>query len=454
MARPPKNAEGPSATERMETAFWDCMREMPFSEITVRDIVQRANVNRNSYYYHYDSMWDLAQASVRNATSPEFAHMLLGGELSPLHDDEKASASYEHLHVLFGPNGNQRLIDDAKRIIVGEWLAGYQVESDELDVAAYANIDFVFGGMAELVASDNFESLDELMASIRESTLLSDSLSMVRAELGTGASTPLPGETIVVETTTHHIIAVEEVHGVVSADDGAKEEQVSVNTRTVMEMSDEVFDASLKADELVAAELKAFAERHESDEVRDEAEDGIDAERISIFDPKPPVPLTSSKTSTGTNQETAPASETDHEDAPHDEALDVPVDEIDADNFEQGPDNDVEAVDSPIAFEPGAVNTTVKTEPDMDDAHADEGVFAHGDGDELASEPMPEIVERVTASEEIVERDRIESFEEASLVEDAGGLSGSPRRDEAGDKPLAPGEDQDEEEQLSFDMLF
>ena len=63
MARPPKNAEGPSATERMESAFWDCMGEMPFSEITVRDIVGRAKVNRNSYYYHYDSMWDLAHAS-------------------------------------------------------------------------------------------------------------------------------------------------------------------------------------------------------------------------------------------------------------------------------------------------------------------------------------------------------------------------------------------------------
>lgn len=51
----------------MELAFWDCMKEMPFSEITVRDIVSRAKVNRNSYYYHYDSMWDLAQASVEHA---------------------------------------------------------------------------------------------------------------------------------------------------------------------------------------------------------------------------------------------------------------------------------------------------------------------------------------------------------------------------------------------------
>lgn len=79
MARPPKNAEGPSATERMELAFWDCMKEMPFSEITVRDIVSRAKVNRNSYYYHYDSMWDLAQASVEHADFAAVARVLLEG---------------------------------------------------------------------------------------------------------------------------------------------------------------------------------------------------------------------------------------------------------------------------------------------------------------------------------------------------------------------------------------
>lgn len=136
MARPPKNAEGPSATERMELAFWDCMKEMPFSEITVRDIVSRANVNRNSYYYHYDSMWDLAQASVEHADFAAVARVLLEGFVADEATDAdgiaaQAQKGFDHLRVLASENGNQRLLEDAKRSVVNEWLALFELREDQ-----------------------------------------------------------------------------------------------------------------------------------------------------------------------------------------------------------------------------------------------------------------------------------------------------------------------------------
>lgn len=136
MARPPKNAEGPSATERMELAFWDCMKEMPFSEITVRDIVSRANVNRNSYYYHYDSMWDLAQASVEHADFAAVARVLLEGFVADEATDAdgiaaQAQKGFDHLRVLASENGNQRLLEDAKHSVVNEWLALFELREDQ-----------------------------------------------------------------------------------------------------------------------------------------------------------------------------------------------------------------------------------------------------------------------------------------------------------------------------------
>ena len=159
MARPPKNAEGPSATERMESAFWDCMGEMPFSEITVRDIVGRAKVNRNSYYYHYDSMWDLAQAAIEHAKFAALARVLLGDSPASDEDDADVAASqakvgFDHLRMLAGENGNQRLLEDAKHAVVNEWLGLFGLDAAVLPDELRSSIDFVFGGVTALLAAD------------------------------------------------------------------------------------------------------------------------------------------------------------------------------------------------------------------------------------------------------------------------------------------------------------
>lgn len=188
MARPPKNAEGPSATERMESAFWDCMGEMPFSEITVRDIVGRAKVNRNSYYYHYDSMWDLAQAAIEHAKFATLARVLLGDSPASDEDDTDVAASqakvgFDHLRMLAGENGNQRLLEDAKRAVVNEWLGLFGLDAATLPNELRSSIDFVFGGMTALLAANRSGGLDAFESTVADSDLLSTSIGMLRGEL-------------------------------------------------------------------------------------------------------------------------------------------------------------------------------------------------------------------------------------------------------------------------------
>lgn len=188
MARPPKNAEGPSATERMESAFWDCMGEMPFSEITVRDIVGRAKVNRNSYYYHYDSMWDLAQAAIEHAKFAALVRVLLGDSPASDEDDTGVAASqakigFDHLRMLAGENGNQRLLEDAKRAVVNEWLDLFGLDAAVLPDELRSSIDFVFGGVTALLAADRSGGLDAFESTVADSDLLSTSIGMLRGEL-------------------------------------------------------------------------------------------------------------------------------------------------------------------------------------------------------------------------------------------------------------------------------
>ena len=40
----------------LTSAFWQLLEEKPYKKITVRDIVDRCQVNRNTFYYHFEGI--------------------------------------------------------------------------------------------------------------------------------------------------------------------------------------------------------------------------------------------------------------------------------------------------------------------------------------------------------------------------------------------------------------
>lgn len=49
-------------------AFWQLLEEKPYSKITVKDIVDRCQINRNTFYYHYHDIPELLEYAVRKDT--------------------------------------------------------------------------------------------------------------------------------------------------------------------------------------------------------------------------------------------------------------------------------------------------------------------------------------------------------------------------------------------------
>lgn len=45
-------------------AFWQLLEEKPYSKITVKDIVDRCQINRNTFYYHYHDIPELLEYAV------------------------------------------------------------------------------------------------------------------------------------------------------------------------------------------------------------------------------------------------------------------------------------------------------------------------------------------------------------------------------------------------------
>lgn len=45
-------------------AFWELLEEKPYKKITVKDIVDRCKVNRNTFYYHFDGINSLFEEAL------------------------------------------------------------------------------------------------------------------------------------------------------------------------------------------------------------------------------------------------------------------------------------------------------------------------------------------------------------------------------------------------------
>ena len=50
----------------IKEAFTSLLEERPLNDITVKDIVERCGINRNSFYYHYPDIPALAEEIVRD----------------------------------------------------------------------------------------------------------------------------------------------------------------------------------------------------------------------------------------------------------------------------------------------------------------------------------------------------------------------------------------------------
>lgn len=47
-------------------AFWDLLDERPYNKITVKDIVERCQVNRNTFYYHFHDIPELLEETIKS----------------------------------------------------------------------------------------------------------------------------------------------------------------------------------------------------------------------------------------------------------------------------------------------------------------------------------------------------------------------------------------------------
>ncbi len=165
MPRPRKDQEGPSATERMENAFWEALEEKPYNQITVGEIAARAHVNKNAFYYHYNGLFDLAENAIKNTIPAELPRMLLlANEISEEESNNLIESLPENVNnieqranrvlLLVGKNGSQELVNVLKDLIMYNWLETFDLDEEHLDQETRAIMKFALGGILEVVSDE------------------------------------------------------------------------------------------------------------------------------------------------------------------------------------------------------------------------------------------------------------------------------------------------------------
>ena len=115
MPRPRYETGEKTARERLEDAFWECLAEKPFEKITVADVTKLAAVNRNTFYYHYEDMNDLARTvAAETALEPElvkyiFTQVLQGGGSEVLERIPGIDQRADRVYLLAGKHSNVEL---------------------------------------------------------------------------------------------------------------------------------------------------------------------------------------------------------------------------------------------------------------------------------------------------------------------------------------------------------
>ena len=104
-----------AAEEKIRTAFYELLKEEGFQKVTVRMIVDRAGVNRSTFYLHYQDKYDLLE-SIEDELSGGIAALAM--RMAPDGFDAAAIAplskeiirwvwdNREWFSVLDGPNGD------------------------------------------------------------------------------------------------------------------------------------------------------------------------------------------------------------------------------------------------------------------------------------------------------------------------------------------------------------
>lgn len=172
MPRPRHDSELLPAKERMRNAFWALLEDREYRKITVTDIVHEAQVNRNSFYYHYGSLSELVDDAilqeVENTSIAQLVDETTDDHGIPSMDDDavrehwhkRISAAINssehrtrlnHMALLAGPHSSPELMDSLRDFTRMTLFTALKLDESDMTLRSDLYIDFAVGGILAIL---------------------------------------------------------------------------------------------------------------------------------------------------------------------------------------------------------------------------------------------------------------------------------------------------------------
>lgn len=159
MPRPSHNNKKNSATQRMEDAFWQLLAEREYRTITIVDIVRTAKVNRNSFYYHYTGLADLATQAIGHVVTAVPSRLKYEGNtpeqlaqtLSEAIQTPEQCRRMEKLTLLAGPHSSpelQEMLHQYQRMVLADIM---HIDLEHINRKTNILLDFAAGGLISVL---------------------------------------------------------------------------------------------------------------------------------------------------------------------------------------------------------------------------------------------------------------------------------------------------------------
>ena len=161
MARPKKSNKEEMATVKIENAFWRLMETERYADITVRRITQESGVNRNSFYYHYRDIDDLAYTAFRKNVENETSEKLIHALLASFQDEGDASIIaldpaillHSKRVMLCAASDSTYLLRMVGNLLKEIWFNAFSIKEELLSTDEKLQVNFIFSGLVATLGS-------------------------------------------------------------------------------------------------------------------------------------------------------------------------------------------------------------------------------------------------------------------------------------------------------------
>ncbi len=176
MARPKKSDKEEKATVKMESAFWSLLKTKGYAGITVSGIVRESRVNRNSFYYHYRDIDDLAYMAFKNTMESEAAGKLIPALLAAFQSETgetfgQSVPSCSERVILCAGSDSEYLRRLVANFLKEAWFDAFSIHEEWLSEDEKLQVNFIFAGLVAILGSQEIKESPFSMAILSQTDM-------------------------------------------------------------------------------------------------------------------------------------------------------------------------------------------------------------------------------------------------------------------------------------------